>query len=291
MRIQKGQNQLFVKVATMLGLLMIIILLLPWHSLAAASPIMTIRMPKTVEAGQQFVASVDIKNNPGWSALTLEIAYDSKNLELIDWDRGDAMSSNRIIVSFNESSLGAISMAGLFDDAAATVEASTNMTADGSWILLYFKVKPTASTGTDIKISATLKEMVNLKLEAQPLAAPAESSAKVGTMSAEDRKTLPNRTSTTAATGTTAGGQTGVDTSNVAPTGAGGDTKTNTSGNLDDASLGLTSSSSQGNGSSDKSDSSGLGWWWLVIGLAVVGLGAAVAAFILSRRSSGSNKS
>lgn len=283
-RTKTKHHQYLMKMVCMLSLLLTLLLMLPFQSLALETPVMTVKMPKTVEAGQQFAASIQIKNNPGWSAMTLVLSFDPQQLERIDMDRGNAMNDQNIMLSINTKPAGTLTITSLYNDSSVSLEDSKDITADGTWFTLYFLVKDTLPEGTSIQLNAKLTEMVTLKLESQPLADPVSASAAVGTMAAEDRKTLPHKTKSS----TTSGSGTATAASGASQNGESTGTLTN---------AGDSTGAASANGSStapnvdDSSTSGGLGWWWLVIGLAVVGVGAAAVAIFLARRSSGPKKS
>ena len=280
MRTITKRHTYLMKMVCMLSLLLTLLLILPFQSLAAETPVMTLKMPKTVEAGQQFAASIQIKNNPGWSAMTLELSFDPQQLERIDMDRGNAMNDQNIMTSINTKPAGKLTIVSLYNDSSVSLEDSQDITMDGTWFTLYFQVKDTLPEGTSIRLNAKLTEMVTLKMESQPLADPVSASAAVGTMAAEDRKTLPHKTrsnktsgsgtATTAVSGATQSGENTVTLTNA------GDSTGEVSAN----------GSSTAPDVDDSSTSGGLGWWWLVIGLAIVGVGAAVTALLLARHSS-----
>lgn len=280
MRTITKRHTYLMKMVCMLSLLLTLLLILPFQSLAAETPVMTLKMPKTVEAGQQFAASIQIKNNPGWSAMTLELSFDPQQLERIDMDRGNAMNDQNIMTSINTKPAGKLTIVSLYNDSSVSLEDSQDITMDGTWFTLYFQVKDTLPEGTSIRLNAKLTEMVTLKMESQPLADPVSASAAVGTMAAEDRKTLPHKTRSNKTSG-----------SGTATTAVSGATQSGeNTGTLTNA--GDSTGEVSANGSStapdvdDSSTSGGLGWWWLVIGLAIVGVGAAVTALLLARHSS-----
>lgn len=281
MIIKTKRDRNLIKVLSMLSLLLTLLFTLPFQSLAAETPVLTVKMPKTVEAGQQFAASIQIKNNPGWSAMTLVLSFDPQQLERIDMDRGNAMNDQNIMLSINTKPAGTLTITSLYNDASVSLKDSKDITADGTWFTLYFLVKDTLPEGTSIQLNAKLTEMVTLKMESQPLAGPASASAAVGTMAAEDRKTLPHKTkaSTTSVSGTATAA------SDASQSGDNTGNQTN-AGESTGAASGNSSSSTSNAGNSSGSSAPGLGWWWLVIGLAVVGVGAAVTALLLARHSS-----
>ena len=209
--------------------------------------------------------------------MTLVLSFDPEQLERIDMDRGNAMNDQNIMLSINTKPAGTLTITSLYNDASVSLKDSKDITADGTWFTLYFLVKDTLPEGTSIQLNAKLTEMVTLKMESQPLAGPASATAAVGTMAAEDRKTLPHKTkSSTTGTATMASGASQSGENTGPQTNAGNITGTAPAN-------GSTTSNA---GNSSGSSVAGLGWWWLVIGLAVVGVGAAVTAVLLVRRSS-----
>lgn len=161
---------------------------------AAGDPKLSVVMPDTIEAGKQLAVSVNIENNPGWSALQFEITYDTTQMELLDVEDGDAMQSDYIIFSYNETPVGTVTVIALYNDAAPTVEESGNMEKDGTWMTLYFAAKSTLAAGTDVAVNVNMSTMCNALLEPQMDPTVVKATAKVGSLSAEDNKTEPSRT-------------------------------------------------------------------------------------------------
>lgn len=175
-------------------LLAILLLILPAMPVSAAGdPAITVDMPDTIEPGTQFTMSVNIENNPGWSAFQFEITYDTANIQLLDVEDGEAMDSPLAIFSFNEHTKGQVTAIGLYNDTAASVEESGNMEKDGALMKMFFKVLDTAAPGADVSVKVDMTTFCNAKLEPQMDPTVVKSVAKVGTMAAQDNKTQPSK--------------------------------------------------------------------------------------------------
>ena len=84
------------------------LMLVPMGAMAAAKPELTVNMPENIEPGQQFAASVELKNNPGWAAFTLITTYDSQYMELEDVKAGSAVEDPHSWFIYNETATGNI---------------------------------------------------------------------------------------------------------------------------------------------------------------------------------------
>ena len=175
-------------------LLAMLLLILPAMPVSAAGdPAITVDMPDTIEPGTQFTLSVNIENNPGWSAFQFEITYDTANIQLLDVEDGEAMKSRYAIFSFNEHTKGQVTAIGLYNDTTPSVEGSGNMEKDGALMKMYFKVLDTASPGADVSVKVNMTTFCNAKLEPQMDPTVVKAVAKVGTMAVEDNKTQPSK--------------------------------------------------------------------------------------------------
>lgn len=175
-------------------LLAMLLLILPAMPVSAAGdPAITVDMPDTIEPGTQFTLSVNIENNPGWSAFQFEITYDTANIQLLDVEDGEAMKSRYAIFSFNEHTKGQVTAIGLYNDTTPSVEGSGNMEKDGALLKMYFKVLDTAVQGADVSVKVDVTTFCNAKLEPQMDPTVVKSVAKVGTMAVEDNKTQPSK--------------------------------------------------------------------------------------------------
>lgn len=273
---------------------------------------LSLDMPQTVEAGKQFAATLNIEDNPGWSALTVIITYDADRLELVDLEQGEAATAQNLLLMDNLTADGKIVIMGVYNDpAASTVEDSRNITANGALVTMYFEVLPTAQTGAQVSIEGQVTEMMTAQGQAQSLPEAVSVSADIGTLSAEDNRTLPSRTrapettgageasgsATGNATATQGGnGQNGITTPAAGgvqpddPQEGGTDAASNGTGGAQPNATGSAGGSGTGDTDSGEEESNGLGWWWLVIVLAVAAVilgGTALAVRQRAREGNG----
>lgn len=272
----------------------------------AQAATLSLDMPQTVEAGKQFAATLNIEDNPGWSALSMVITYDADRLELVELEQGEAATAQGLLFVDNPMDGGQIVIGAIYSDpSASTPEDSRNMTANGALVTMYFEVSPTAQTGAQVSIEGQVTEMMTAQGQVQSLPNPVSVSADIGTLSAEDNRTLPSRTKAPETTG--AGEASGNATGNASATqGGNGQNGTTTpaaggvqpddpqGGGTDAASNGTGGAQSEatgaagGSGTSDTApggeEPNGLGWWWLVIVLAVAAVILGGAALTVRQR-------
>lgn len=272
----------------------------------AQAATLSLDMPQTVEAGKQFAATLNIEDNPGWAALSMVITYDADQLELVDLEQGEAATAQGLLFVDNPMDGGQIVIGAIYSDpSASTPEDSRNMTANGALVTMYFEVSPTAQTGAQVSIEGQVTEMMTAQGQVQSLPNPVSVSADIGTLSAEDNRTLPSRTKAPETTG--AGEASGNATGNASATqGGNGQNGTTTpaaggvqpddpqGGGTDAASNGTGGAQSEatgaagGSGTSDTApggeEPNGLGWWWLVIVLAVAAVILGGAALTVRQR-------
>lgn len=279
-----------------MGAMLSLLLVLPVNTMAAGNPELTMTLPQTVEAGKQFALPVGIKNNPGWSAFQMEITYDPQQMALVGLDSGDAMNDyNNILFSYNENPVGTIHAIGLYNDSAKTVEESGNMEANGTLFTLFFQVKETVSKGTNIQVSLDLQTMCNAKLESQMDPVTVKASGKVGTLSASDQQTQPNKTTTgtgalsgiigTVPAGMTSGNNatTGNRATNGITTAGSGQSNTNTAASSVSGQTAAASATNAPSGTGSQAEE-GFGWWWIAIALAVLIVVLVVVIVTLKKR-------
>lgn len=287
------------------------LLLTPFSALAqggdtAQAATLSLDMPKTVEAGKQFAAALNIADNPGWSALTMVVTYDTALLKLVDLEQGEAAKAQGLLFVDNPMDSGEIIMAAIYSDPAVdTVEDSRNMTANGTLVTMYFEVLSTAQTDAQVTIKGEVTEMMGIQNQARPLPETVSVSADIGTLSAEDNRTLPSRTraSETAGTGETSGSSAGDATATQGgngqnsattpaasgvepedPQGGGTDAASDGTGGAQSGAAGVTGGSGTGDTDSDGEEPNGLGMWWLVIVLAVAAVILGGAALTVRQR-------
>lgn len=279
----------------------------------AQAATLSLDMPQTVEADKQFAATLNIEDNPGWAALSMVITYDADQLELVDLEQGEAATAQGLLFVDNPTDSGEIIMGAIYSDPSAdTVEDSRDMTANGALVTLYFEVLPTAQTGAQVSVEAQVTEMMGIQSQARPLPEAVSISADIGTLSAEDNRTLPSRTrapETTGAeeaSGSAAGnasatqggdGQNGATTPAAGgvqpddPQGGGTDAASNGTGGAQSEATGAAGGSGTSDTAPGGEEPNGLGWWWLVIVLAVAAVtlgGAALAVRQRARENNGS---
>ncbi|GEM_PF-5073741 len=169
------------------------LMLVPMGAMAAAKPELTVNMPENIEPGQQFAASVELKNNPGWAAFTLITTYDSQYMELEDVKAGSAVEDPHSWFIYNETATGNINTSAIYLDASVSLEEGS-CTKSGTMYTLYFKVKSSAAKGSTANVQVKVETFVNALRKTVIESTTIKGSAKIGKLSADDRKTLPSAT-------------------------------------------------------------------------------------------------
>lgn len=170
-----------------------LLMLLPVSALAASKPEITVNMPKTIEPDQQFAASVELKNNPGWAALGMEVTYDTQYMELVNLKSGNVVEDSRALFIYNEKTAGTIITSALYVDAKASLEEG-NQTANGTVFTLYFQVKASASKGKTAAVNVKVDTFANSQYKAMMEPTTIKATASIGKLSSDDRKTQPHET-------------------------------------------------------------------------------------------------
>lgn len=172
---------------------LVALMLVPTGALAATKPELTVDMPENIEPDQQFAATVELKNNPGWAAFTLITTYDSQYMELEDVKTGSAVEDPHSWFIYNETATGTINTSAIYLDASVSLEEGS-CTKNGTMYTLYFKVKSSATKGSTANVLVKVETFVNALHKTVMETTTVKGSAKIGKLSADDRKTMPSAT-------------------------------------------------------------------------------------------------
>ncbi|MGI6264004.1 MAG: cohesin domain-containing protein [Acutalibacteraceae bacterium] len=180
--------------AALAAVLLVLTAFLPLGAAADEQTEIRVLMPQTIQAGEQFAATIDLQHNTGWAALQFAVSYDTAQMKLVDVQMGEPIESQFTWFTFHEPTPGTLNVMSMYNDAAPTQAESGSMTANGTWATLIFAVNKDVAEGAAIAVNAKLITMVNAQMEEQLKPATFTGTAKVGALSAQDKRTQPSAT-------------------------------------------------------------------------------------------------